>query len=102
MAWLPEINHSCPQFILEVCLKEQLFTLSSDGAVKVELSPSYHWEPHGVKIPIAVKTNYLNIDIKYSRKGAMKRNVFPPETSLPYGIFQIQVDSQSHHFITLF
>lgn len=52
VAWLSEINHSRPQFILEVCLKGQSFTLSSDGAVKVELSSSCHWKPHGGEDPL--------------------------------------------------
>ncbi len=51
LARLSKINHSCRQFILESCLKRQSSTFSSDGAVKVELSPSCLCEPHGEMIP---------------------------------------------------
>lgn len=61
LALLSTINHSCQLFILESCVKRQWSTFSSDGAVKLELSPSCLCEPH-----VEMKTNYLNIDIKYS------------------------------------
>lgn len=51
LAWLSMMNHSCRQFILESCLKSQSSTFSSDGTVKVELSPSCLCEPHGEMIP---------------------------------------------------
>lgn len=51
LAWLSTINHSCPQFILQSCLKRQSSTFSSDEAMKVELSPSCLCEPHGETIP---------------------------------------------------
>lgn len=52
LAWPSKINHSCRQFFfLESCLKRQSSTFSSDGAAKVELSPSCLREPHGEMIP---------------------------------------------------
>lgn len=49
---------------------------------------------------LAVKTNYLNIDIKYSGDGAVEKNCISSRNLLSYESFQIQEVWQSHQFIT--
>lgn len=85
LAWLSTINHSCWQFILESCLKRQSSTFSSDGAVKVELSPPCLCEPHGEMIPRCQDKWFKywhQIQEKRKKEQQRKHDAFAPETSL--------------------